>query len=156
MRGFWIRLMQKWTRGEEESSRVENENQYAFYAFLSRMLGPQAEILDLGTRKGTSAFAFFSGNPHVKITTVDNRRYNFPRLPSNIHYRVEDIEATPQSLINNADLIHLDVSHDGVTEAKFLRRLDNFVGILVMDDVDSDKFPKLRVVWESTGVVFYL
>lgn len=147
-----VESLDPWLCGEEETNRVRayNENQYKFYKWLGHQTDDQL-ILDLGTRKGTSAVAF-ADNRRNMVMTYDNRRYDFKGQwddRDNLRYEVLDVMALAPECYDNAAIIHLDLWHDGDTESRWLETLDRsaFSGILIMDDAFHRKFPKLNTVY---------
>lgn len=144
--------LEEWLRGSEEINRVHLENQYKLYKWIGHQFKAKL-ILDLGTRKGTSAVAFADCRDNV-VLTIDNRAYDFQgqwNKRINLSYGVKDIFDLYPTIYDVAEIIHLDVSHDGITEHKWLEDLNttDFQGVLIMDDINSDKFPELRKVFSE-------
>ena len=150
-----VKPLYPWLRGQEEINRVGRkgrEDQYRFYVWLSKQIN-NSLIIDLGTRKGTSAVAF-ANNRTNQVWTYDIRTYDFQGAwedRDNLHYVVADVLSLPPSTYDDAAILHLDLLHDGETERQWLDKVDqsNFSGLLIMDDVNYGKFPGLMQLWNS-------
>jgi len=145
--------MYPYLRGIHEINRVKEEAQYKFYKWIGWKFN-DITILDLGTRKGTSAVAF-ADNPNNQVVTYDNRYFDFTDFwegKKNLVYKNEDVLTIKPEVYNSATVIHLDLWHNGEEEEKWLSILDesNFDGFLIMDDVDCfDKFPRMQEVFKN-------
>lgn len=134
-----------------------------------------ATIFDLGTHNGLSALCL-AQNPKNKVVTYDIalpgevssgtkeiflpefQDLNLPYLKDylNIESRIKDINEEDDATILEADLIMLDVSHNGRDERKFSRKLEkmDYKGYVFCDDVFTELFP-LRDWFQSIPVVKY-
>lgn len=134
-----------------------------------------ATIFDLGTHNGLSALCL-AQNPKNKVVTYDIAlpgevssgtkeiflpEFQDQHLPylkdyPNIESRIKDINEEDDAIILGADLIMLDVSHNGRDERKFSRKLErmDYKGYIFCDDVFTEIFP-LRDWFQSIPVVKY-
>jgi hypothetical protein len=111
------------------------ENHYRLFAYLSTLLPDDSLIVDVGTRHGTSAFAF-SFNPKVNVITynLEQEPVGLINVPPNIDFRIGDVMYDKEVL--NASLISIDTAHLGNWELEFFDWLveNNWHGITVWDD----------------------
>lgn len=136
-----------------------HEDQYR----LLKHLGWQfhnVTILDLGTRRGTSAVCL-ADNPCNRVITFDiiseskghQLKDLFVYCP-NVEFRQMSIHDIPDELILSSPLIYLDIDHSGNSEDIFFKHLNDigYNGFLFADDVDFPrKFPGLQRVWNKHG-----
>ena len=150
-----VKSLQEWLI-EDDIARVArtSEGQYRLYKNLSHQYN-KAYILDLGTRRGASAVAF-ADNPTNYVLTVDVREFTELKTKwekrTNLEYLVSDVLALPRDWFSRADIIHLDLSHDGLLEKLVVEEKINksdFDGLLIMDDINFRKFPELTEFYKS-------
>lgn len=119
---------------------LKTEGSHRFYRWLSNQFNGSI-IFEAGTAKGASARAWAS-NPSNLVVTYDiaeRSRYRCDPVPNLLH-KVWDVNNMDLQWVKQADIIYLDISHNGHDEEKFLTHIDPyFNGILVMDDVDCKK-----------------
>lgn len=152
------RLFVKSPRDHREPDRIyeEHESQYRMLAWLGWQFNG-INILDLGTRVGTSAICL-ADNPANRVITCDIT-YTYKSIdirPFLDHVGVNfihgDALSIPATTLNEASIISLDISHNGTDEASFLTLLETigFDGIVIMDDVNFPrKFKALKQAWEN-------
>ena len=114
-------------------------------------------FLDLGTMRGASALALASNRSNfVKSWDVSCRPrkragYAWPRIDGydNIEFIEGDAYIDSLEYARLADVIYLDLAHDGVSELDYYRCLGiaEFRGLLIMDDINYKAFPRLHEVW---------
>lgn len=148
-------------RDHRERDRVyeKHESQYRMLKWLSWQFNG-INIIDIGTRAGTSAFCL-ADNPANKVITCDiNSIYKQVDIRPFLDKRgIEFIEQPATNIATNVllkcPIISLDISHNGIDEADFLNRLDSigYDGIVIMDDVNFPrKFPALQHVWNKIKI----
>ena len=96
-------------------------------------------ILDVGTNWGDSAIAL-SQNPRNRVISYDIEKiwdYPFAEKFSNLEFRLMDIANENVGLINSAQLIFLDIAHDGFQEQRFTDMLKaiGYKGYVLCDDI---------------------
>lgn len=126
-------------------------------------------IIDIGTYRGFSAFAFAS-NKSNKVHTFDIADFVEVEFPDNVSVNLKGGLEIPKSLIKSADIILLDVDpHDGIKEPEIFKHIvkSGFEGLLILDDVllneamkdfyDSIDYKKELVFWHhsGTGLVYF-
>jgi len=143
-------------RGKEfrQFRAIEGYNYRTFIWLAHEMAGEL--FLDLGTKRGASAFALGSNKLNrVKSWDIDDAHrkhagYAWPTIAGydNIEFLKEDVMGSLAD-VPQARVISLDVSHDGETEKRYYEALCElgFKGILFMDDIDYPKFATLREFW---------
>lgn len=152
------RLFVNGPRDHRERDRLfeRHENQYRMLQWLSWQLSG-VNILDIGARAGTSAICL-ADNPANKviacdITHVYKKTDIRPFLArAGIDFIEGDAINISPTMLRLADIMSLDISHNGVDEANFLALLDSidYQGIVIMDDVNFPrKFPALHEVWNG-------
>jgi hypothetical protein len=127
---------------------------YDHYRLL-QCLGSQFSnslLFDIGTRTGASAIAM-AQNPTNQVHSFDIKNTN-PVAWKNVVYHVGNIMdmAEWKAKMLTSPLISLDVDpHDGGFEQAFLDFLskNSYKGMLYMDDINLDRYPKLRALWNS-------
>lgn len=137
----------------ERFSKKEGEH-YKFLRYISNKFN-NINILDIGTRAGASAICL-ADNRTNKVTTIDftdihlkEHKFDFSSYP-NIQFLTGDIQEYDNTFYKKFQLICLDIDHTGVVENRILRKLEkSFSGILIMDDIDMNRFSRLREVWNS-------
>lgn len=142
---------------------------YRYYHLLSSMSDHQL-ILDIGTYRGFSAFAFGAANLTNKVHSFDVADYREIELPENVTFHnVGGLDIHPD-LIKKADIILLDVDpHDGGQEKAIFEHIkkSGFSGKLICDDInlnagmrswfDSIEEDKEELSWHhsGTGIVYF-
>ena len=150
------RLFVTGPRDHRERDRVyeKHESQYRMLQWLSWQFNG-LNILDVGTRAGTSAFCL-ADNPANKVTAVDitHMYKNTDIRPflynAGIDYLELPAQDIPTLILKDADIISLDISHNGLDELHFLDRLEfiGYEGIVIMDDINFPRrFKMLNEVW---------
>ena len=135
---------------------------YSKYIELSKSKDNQT-IIDIGTYRGFSAFAF-SLNKTNEVHTFDIGNYLEIDLPNNVKFYNKGALEIPKELIKKANIILLDVDpHDGIQEFPIFGYIINcgFKGTLIIDDVmfnegmksfyDSIQQEKYLCFWHHTG-----
>lgn len=116
-------------------SQPPGGNHYRLFAYLSTLMPNDSVIVDVGTRHGTSAYAF-SFNPKVKVLTynLEQEPVGLINIPSNIDFRLGDVMEDDEVL--TASLISVDTAHYGDWELEFFDWLisKNWHGITIWDD----------------------
>lgn len=145
------------------------QDHYRILAYLSTLYNSSI-LYDIGTARGTSAFAL-SYNNQNKIISYDVFNNNRQVLNhSNIEFRLGNCLLDLKDLLQSP-LIMLDTQHDGGFEYAlyFALGVSGYKGILVMDDIhlnDAMKavwstisHPKYDVTpyghWSGTGIVCF-
>ncbi len=123
---------------------------YKLLTYISSIFN-NITILDVGTAEGFSALAL-AQNPTNKVITYDIENIHYPKLSElpflndypNITRKIMDINNESSDVINSADIILLDIVHDGKTENIFSDMLDRiqYKGYVFCDDVFSKFHPK--------------
>jgi predicted O-methyltransferase YrrM len=136
---------------KEHRSRPEyprNNNGHAFYSWLAYQFNGGL-IIEAGTATGCSARSF-ARNPSVEVISYDIIQHPSAvriGVPGNVELRVQDINEVDPEFLATADVLYLDISHNGHDEKKFLERIEpHFKGILVMDDIKHQK--RWNRLWE--------
>jgi len=127
-------------------------------------------ILDVGTLRGASCLAL-AQNKNNKVITYDiNNTETTPNkwdphvatLPflddyPNVTRKIMDINVESADIINSAEIILLDIIHDGVTEKKFSDMLDKigYKGYVFCDDVFSHMHPACTQWFENIKIEKY-
>lgn len=135
---------------------------YTEYALLSGTYNNQL-IIDIGTYRGFSAFAF-AQNETNQVHTFDIANYIEIELPKNVTVHKKGGLDIPAALIKKANIILLDVDpHDGIKEPEIYKHIvkSGFKGILICDDInlndgmrkfwDSIDMPKIEKNWHHSG-----
>jgi len=107
---------------------------YRFFVEISKIINNKL-IFDVGTYLGMSALAF-SYNSTNKVKSYDIfRAINDLPQKENIDYKIGD--AIKDSALQSADIIFLDVNHDGLYEREIFNHLKSigWKGILILDDI---------------------
>ncbi len=119
-----------------------NNNGHAFHTWLAQQFDGGL-IIDVGTQTGRSARSYGRANPNMRVISYDIKHHpdiDRKGIPDNVELRVQDINEADPELFATADVIYLDITHNGHDEKKFLDRIEPyFKGILVMDDVKHQK-----------------
>lgn len=120
---------------QEYYSQPPGTNHYRLFAYMSTLLEDGSLIGDVGTRYGTSAFAF-SFNPKVKVISynLEQEPLGLKIVPSNIEFRIKDVMQDDDIL--KTSIISIDTWHNGDWELQFFDWLisNNWHGITVWDD----------------------
>jgi len=110
-------------------------NHYRLFAYLSTLLDDGSLICDVGTRHGTSAYAF-SFNPKVNVISynLEQEHIGLIKTPPNIEFKIMDVMEDPRVL--DASVISVDTAHFGDWELFFFDWLteNDWHGITVWDD----------------------
>lgn len=118
------------------------ENHYRLFAYLSTLLDDGSLICDVGTRHGTSAFAF-SFNPKVNVISynLQQEQIGLVKTPSNIEFKIMDVMEDPKVL--TASIICVDTAHYGDWELFFFDWLieNGWHGITLWDDTVMNTVP---------------
>lgn len=124
---------------------------HKFYRWMSDQFDDSL-IVEAGTLAGASAKSF-AKNPTNTVVThdIDMARQQGRGFPSNVICKHQDIFTVPPIYFDEAQLIYLDISHNGVDEAKFLDMIEpHFKGILIMDDVNCERrWPALHALFRD-------
>jgi hypothetical protein len=121
---------------------------YEKYMELSKSENYQI-ILDIGTYKGHSAFAFAVNKTNI-VKTFDIENQIEIDLPDNVEFIKQSYSDIDLETINEANIILLDVDpHDGEQEKEFMGKMakSNFKGLLIIDDINL--FEEMREFWKS-------
>ena len=142
-----------------EAVRVDEKHESHYRLLI--WLGHQYEnetLLDIGTRRGTSAVCL-ADNTANKVITFDiiaeSKGYQhkdlFVHCP-NVEFRQKGVGDIEDALLLLSPLIFLDIDHSGKHEDDFLTHLKKigYDGFVFMDDVNFDrKFKGLRLMFEK-------
>lgn len=150
------RLFVRGPRDHRERDRLyeKHECQYRMLKWLTWQFN-HIEILDLGTRAGTSAFCL-ADNPANEVLACDITYIHkgvdvepfLTRAGIDV-FKGSVMDLSDDTLLN-ATIISLDIDHKGYTERLFLNRLKEigFSGYVIMDDVNFPRrFKRLHEVW---------
>jgi hypothetical protein len=113
-----------------------------FYEWISSQFTGSI-IVEAGTLKGRSARSFSRGGPSNLVISYDI--IDRPWARNNLTYdntltKILDINEVDPAWFSKVDIIYLDISHNGVDETLFLKRIEpHFKGILIMDDINDKK-----------------
>lgn len=121
---------------------------YKKYMEISMAMNNQL-ILDIGTFKGHSAYAFAINKTNI-VKTFDVDNFVEIDLPDNVWFYKKSCMDIDKDLLDRADVILLDVDpHDGVQEKEFFELLlkTKFKGLLIVDDINLSK--EMREWWDS-------
>jgi predicted O-methyltransferase YrrM len=151
------RLFVRGSRDHRERDRLyeKHESQYRMLQWLTWQFNG-IHILDVGTRGGTSAFCL-ADNPANKVTACDitHTYKNVDIRPFLERANIDFIEGPalniPIEVLKRSAILSLDISHNGDDEAEFLDLLEeiSYDGIVIMDDINTRKFPELHKVWNG-------
>lgn len=150
---------------EYDMSHITNnvsEKEYAYYmnstigehyrllAYLSLKFENET-FLDLGTHLGYSAICLANNRSNKVITydIVDNRIKNDLESYSNIEFRMQNIFDIDDKTILNSSIILLDITHSGIDEKNFLKKLSDigYSGIVILDDIYYSE--AMKEFWNS-------
>jgi predicted O-methyltransferase YrrM len=119
-----------------------------------------ASFLDIGTSHGASSFSL-AANPSNIVLSIDNDELTIPHVnrlgeplfifPRNIIFDLRDVKILRSYFYDNFDVIMLDTTHNGEDEKLVYDRIcqSKFSGLLIMDDINYNRFPKLKEFWQS-------
>lgn len=119
---------------------------YPFLSWLATHVPPDGLIIECGTYEGRGAFAL--GYDGTRVHTCDpHGPHQAPLVDDNITYTRESALDLAPALLSSADLIYLDISHNGRDETAFVGQLAaaGFRGLLVCDDIDMNA--AMRAFW---------
>lgn len=144
IRKFWLPIF---SRGGEG---------YKLLAWLAHQYDDSL-FIDIGTWRGGSAICLAS-NPSNRVITVDYRdrralvgdHFDLSAF-RNLEFRMGYAMNIDPQTIAEAKVITIDIGHRGGTEKRLIKKFDEagFKGIVVMDDINTDKFPGLRRIWNE-------
>lgn len=160
----------------DEAYRVNMLGDYGLeaYKFLAcfSLSFQESDILDIGTKRGCSAFALSVNNSNTvhSFDIVDQKM--FTKHPKNVVFYIGYCtEDKYYHIVNESRLVYLDTYHDGVFEKKFHDYLKSikWSGIVIYDDIklndnmksfwDNIKEEKHDLTdlghWSGTGVVIF-
>lgn len=143
--------------GKDDQRRIRKVTgeHYRFLLWLSKKLDNKV-IYDIGTRSGASA-ACLSFNPTHKVTSFDivkdhwKTYHTNPEIVKRVTFKCCDVRELTAEELKNVDIILLDIDHSGRVEKIIYDRLVNggFKGILIMDDINVNKWGRLKKLFES-------
>ena len=121
-------------------------------------------ILDVGTYDGASCLAL-AQNKNNKVITYDIENIFYPKISPlpfindypNVSRKIMDINTEDSEIIKSAQIIMLDIMHDGDTEKKFSDMLDSigYKGYVFCDDVFSNHHPRCSEWFSNLTVEKY-
>lgn len=123
---------------------------YPFYAYFST-LSNNSTILEVGTHQGGSA-TMMSHNKTNTIISYDIHNHLLePTSRKNIEFRIGNFMEDDNIDYNKIDLTIIDASHDGETEKKMFKFLENKWkgGLLYLDDIHCNSDGNMISFWES-------
>lgn len=136
-------------------SKVTGEH-YRFLLWLSQNVNNKI-IFDVGTRSGASA-ACLAFNLRNKVTSFDIEDKPYEKYGTNLEV-LKNITFETTCIMNvaarnlrKADIILLDIAHSGKQERVIYERLgkgERFKGIVIFDDINYNKFNRLKLFFES-------
>jgi hypothetical protein len=137
--------------------REKHEDQYRLLKFLGWQFQDEI-IIDLGTRRGTSAVCL-ADNPKNAVYTFDivaeskgfKHAELFVHCP-NVLFNNMNIHDISDMLLLSSPLIYLDIDHSGDSEDRFFNHLKEigYSGYVFCDDVNFPrKFPHLQKVFKK-------
>lgn len=127
--------------------RTFSGSYYPFLSWLASHVPPGGSIVELGTYEGEGSRAL--GAHGHEVYTCDPHRGPVGDFPVNVrHHKVAALDV-PGIVLLRADLIYLDISHNGMDEAAVVDLLDtlSYRGVLVCDDINYDE--KMLAFWGS-------
>lgn len=133
----------------------KTKEHYRFLVWIAKQYSDSL-FLDLGTRSGASGMCL-AFNPTNQVLSYDLhyflRKYNkfdFSDFP-NLKFILQDAVKITTEEFSAASVVFLDISHTSKPERAILETLNEsqFKGLLIMDDVQHHRFPKLRKLWEE-------
>ncbi len=136
---------------------------YKLLTYVSHLFDGKT-ILDVGTYDGGSCLALAQNKKNTIITyDVVNEYYKeITELPfiddyENVTRKIMDINDEDAKIINSADIIMLDIMHDGVTEQKFSDMLSRigYKGYVFCDDVFSQIHPRCTEWFDKLEIEKY-
>jgi hypothetical protein len=141
---------------EHELNGPPGKEHYCLLSYLSSMF-TNADIFDIGSHRGASAFALASISPTNNIYSFDieNREKLYKETPSNIEFVIcnlfnEDEREKWEEKILKSPLIMIDIDpHDGILEYEFYLYLvkKDYKGIVIFDGIHY--FSGMRTFWEK-------
>ena len=129
---------------------------YRLLSYISNKYN-RITILDIGTFKGYSAFAFSSNENNI-IYSIDINDCNpsIIDIPSNIEFLTGNImDSKYDHLIDKSSIILIDINHDGDSEKLIIDKLDDigYNGVVLMDDIYLNS--NMKLLWESITHIKY-
>lgn len=127
---------------------------YRFLAWLSRQYN-DALFYDLGTRYGISAMCLAISDTNRVISYENDPTwpviYPFDFSGLDVEFKMQDATEILPSEFSEAEVILIDLDHTGETERRIISTIEDseFSGIVILDDINYHKFPRMKALWES-------